>query len=235
MANDNNLYFIPILSRALESDDPALTMEDALRKICLLGEQPGYEEGFRQFMEFIKSALRPSGEGSEERIQRLRDAVYRLIYSLATNTFEGDEEQKVALIKALNSTPGWNAEFERIKKEAQVFLAPKTPLEIEVLRESHVIGSVSISSDPASISPVPPGSYTIRFSNGRVLWEGDITKEDLIWAFAYPEKELPMAAETEAIQREPTRSISLLDGELIIHIFASLETGELRIEHGKTI
>lgn len=230
MADDNNLYFIPLLSRALESDDHPRAMEDAFRKIRLLGEQPDYEEGFRQFQEFIKTALKPSGEDSEEKIQRVRDAVYRLIYSLATDTFEGDEEQKDALIKALSSTPGWNAEFERIKEEAQVFLAPKTPIEIEVLRGDRFIGSVPVSPEPASISPVPPGSYTFRFSNGRILWEGDIRKEDLMWAFAYPEKDLPMAAETVSIQREPTRSILLLNGELIVHIFAGLETGELRIE-----
>jgi len=235
MADDNNLYFIPLLSHALESDDPARAMEDAFRKIRLLGEQPDYEEGFRQFVAFIKAALKPSGEDSEERIQRVRDAVYRLIYSLATNTFKGDKEQKDALIKALISTPGWNSEYERIKEEAQDFLAPEIPIRFEVLRGDRFIGSAPVSPVPASISPVPPGSYTIRFSNGRVLWEGDFTKEDVIWAFAYPGKELPMAAETEAIQREPTRSISLLKGELIIHIFAGLETGELRIVHGKTL
>jgi len=235
MTDNNNLYFIPIIAQALESDDPARAMDQAFRKIRELGEQPDYKEGFWQFEEFIKATLKSSCEDSEEKIQWLRDAVYRLIYSLATDTFEGDEKQKGAIIRAFRNLPEWNSEHERIKEEAEDFVAPEIPIELEVLRKVKIMGSVSISSVPASISHIPPGSYTIRFSNGRVLWEGDFTKEDVIWAFAYPGKELPMAAETEAIQREPTRSISLLKGELIIHIFAGLETGELRIVHGKTL
>ena len=235
MTDNNNLYFVPIIAQALESDDPTRAMDEAFREIRLLGEQPDYEVGFRQFQEFIKSALKPSGKNSEEKIHWLRDAVYRLIYSLATNTFAGDEKQRDAIIRALSNIPQWNTEYKRIKEEAQVFLAPEIPIEIEVLRKDKILGSVPMSSVPGSISPVPPGSYTFRFSNGRVLWEGDITKEDLMWAFAYPEKDLPMAAETRPIQRKPTRSFSLLNGELIVHIFAGLETGKLRFEHGKTI
>ena len=235
MIDNNRLYFIPILSSALESDVPARAMEDAFRRIRLLGEQPDYEEGFHQFQEFIKSALRPSGKDSEEKIQSLRDTVYRLIYSLATDTFEGSKDQKDTIIRAFSNIPEWNSEYERIKEETEDFVATEIPIELEVLRKEKIMGSVPISSVPGSISHIPPGSYTIRFSNGRVLWEGNIRREDLIWAFAYPEKDLPMAAETEAIQKKPTRSISLLDGEVMVQIFAGLETGVLRFEHGKTI
>ena len=75
----------------------------------------------------------------------------------------------------------------------------------------------------------------VRFSNGRVLWEGDLTKEDLIWAFAYPAMDLPMAAETEAGQQDPTRAISLLEGEFILYVFAGLEAGEIKIDAGERI
>jgi len=42
-----------------------------------------------------------------------------------------------------------------------------------------------------------------------------------------------MAAKTETLQQEPTRKISLLDGELVIHVFAGLESGRLLIKSGK--
>jgi hypothetical protein len=68
-----------------------------------------------------------------------------------------------------------------------------------------------------------------------MLWEGDLSRQELLWAFAYPEKDLPMAAETELSQREPTKTLSLLNGELIIEVFAGLETGEIRLKSGQSI
>ena len=235
MTDSKRLYFNPIIARALSSDDPKRAMEDAFSEIRKLGNQPEYEEGFRQFLEFVKSAITPSAQDSEERFQLVKNAIYRLIYDLATDTFDGDEEQKDALIKAFRNIPEWKAEYERIKEEAQAFQVPETPMEIEVLKGDRIIGSSAISTEPTYISPISPGRYTVRFSNGRVLWEGDILREDVIWAFAYPDKDLPMAAETEPSQREPTRTLSLLNGELIMQVFAGLETGEIRLKSGQSI
>ena len=235
MTDSKRLYFIPIIARALSSDDPKRAMEEAFSEIRKLGNQPEYEEGLRQFLEFVKSAITPSAQDSEERIQQIKNAIHALIYDLATDTFDGDEKQKDALIKAFRSIPECNVEYERIKEEAQAFQAPETPMEVEVLKGDRIIGSSAISPESTSISSISPGSYKIRFSNGRVLWEGDILREDVIWAFAYPEKDLPMAAETEPSQRKPTRTLHLLNGELIMQVFAGLESGEIRLNSGQSI
>ena len=235
MTDSKRLYFIPIIARALSSDDPKRAMEEAFSEIRKLGNQPEYEEGLRQFLEFVKSAITPSAQDSEERIQQIKNAIHALIYDLATDTFDGDEERKDDLIKAFRNIPEWKAEYERIKEEAQAFQAPETPMEVEVLKGDRIIGSSAISTEPTYISPISPGRYTVRFSNGRVLWEGDILREDVIWAFAYPDKDLPMAAETEPSQREPTRTLSLLNGELIIQVFAGLESGGIRLNSGQSI
>ena len=235
MTDSKRLYFIPIIARALSSDDPKRAMEEAFSEIRKLGNQPEYEEGLRQFLEFVKSAITPSAQDSEERIQQIKNAIHALIYDLATDTFDGDEERKDDLIKAFRNIPEWKAEYERIKEEAQAFQAPETPMEVEVLKGDRIIGSSAISTEPTYISPISPGRYTVRFSNGRVLWEGDILGKDVIWAFAYPEKDLPMAAETEPLQREPMRTLYLLNGELIIQIFAGLESGEIRLNSGQSI
>ena len=235
MIDSKRLYFIAIIARALSSVDPKRAMEEAFSEIRELGNQPEYEEGLRQFLEFVEVAVKPSGQDSEERIQLVKNAIYRLIYDLATDTFDGDEEQKDAFVKAFRSIPELKAEYERIKEDAQVFQAPETPMEVEVLKGDRIIGSSAISPGPTSISSISPGSYKIQFSNGRVLWEGDILREDVIWAFAYPDKDLPMAAKTEPSQREPTRTLSLLNGELIIQVFAGLESGEIRLKSGQSI
>jgi hypothetical protein len=235
MTDSKRLYFIPIIARALRSDDPKRAMEEAFSEIRKLSNQAEYKEGFRQFLEFVEVAVKPSAQDSEERIQIVKNAIYRLIYDLATDTFDGDEERKDDLIKAFRNIPEWKAEYERIKEDAQAFQAPETPMEVEVLKGDRIIGSSAISPEPTSISSISPGSYKIRFSNGRVLWEGDILRKDVIWAFAYPDKDLPMAAETEPSQREPTRTLHLLNGELIIQVFAGLETGEIRLNSGQSI
>jgi hypothetical protein len=232
MKANKRLYFIPIIAQALNSDDPKRAMEEAFSEIRELGNQSEYAEGFRQFLEFVEVAVKPSAKDSKERVQIVKNAIYRLIYDLATDTFDGDEEQKNALLNAFRSIPEWKAEYERIKEEAQAFQAPETPMEVEVLKDDRIIGSSVLSAKATFISSIRPGSYTIRFSNGRVLWEGVISPKDVIWAFAYPDKDLPMAAETEPPQREPTRTLNLLNGELIIQVFAGLESGEIRLKSG---
>ena len=233
MRDSKRLYFIPIIARALRNDDPNRAMDEAFNKIRDLGNRPEYKEGFRQFEEFVKAAIKPFGEGDKERIQQVRNAIYGLLYDLATDSFEGNEEKKKALISALGNIPEWNAEYERIKTEELAFLAPETPIEVEVFRGDQIIGSSHILTEPSSISPIIPGRYMVQLSNGRILWEGDLTKEDVIWAYAFPDKDLPMAAETGPSIRKPTRTISLLDGELMVHVFAGLESGQIRLESGK--
>lgn len=232
MNDSKRLYFISIIARAISSENPKQAMDEAFNEIRELGNQPEYQEGYRQFLEFVKIAVEPSGEEIDRKKQMIRNAIHRLIYDLVTDTFDGGEDQKNALINAIKSNPEWGAEYERIKDEAQDFLASEAALEIEVLKGDHLIGSISTIKESDLVSPIFPGKYTIRFSNGRVLWEGDITREDVIWTHAFPGRDLPMAAETETLQQEPTRILTLLDGELIIYVFAGLENGRFRIKSG---
>ena len=235
MTNNKDLYFIPIIARALNNVNTRDAMDDAFQKIRKLGRQPEYFEGFRQFTEFVRAALKPSGVKGDQGIQLIRDVIYRLLYDLATDTFMGTEEQGQTLISTFRSIPHWNAEYERIKKEAEAFPAHEMPLGIEILKADHTLGSFPVSGLPDSVFSVSPGRYVSRFSNGRVLWEGVLTKEELIWAFAYPAMDLPMAAKTEAGQQAPTRAITLLEGEFIMYVFAGLEAGEIKIDAAKRI
>ena len=233
MIPDKKLFFVPIIARALQSNDPRRALEAAFEEIRELGKEAEYQEGYQQFREFIKTALTPSGETSDQRVRLLKDAIYRLLHDLATDTFEGDEEQKEALLKILRSYPEWAAEYVRIVGKLQVLLPPNIRIKVEVLRENRIMGSFPVSPDPAIIGAVTPGNYTVQFSNGRILWEGELAKEDLIWAYAFPGKDLAMAAETEVPRGKPTRTISLLGGEIMFSVFAGLETGQIRIESAK--
>jgi len=232
MSDSNRLYFIPIIARAISSENPKLAMNEAFDEIQELGKQPEYQEGYRQFLEFVKAAVKPSGGETERKKQMIKNAIHCLIYNLVTDTFDGDEVQKNDLINSIKSNPEWGVEYKRIKDEAQDFLTSEATLKIEVLKDGHLIGSILTIKESDLLSPIFPGKYTIRFSNGRVIWEGDITREDVIWTYAFPGRDLLMAAETELLQREPTRILTLLDGELMIYVFSGLESGSFRIKSG---
>jgi hypothetical protein len=233
MSDNHKLYFIPIIARAIESTNQKRAMIEAFDKIVEFGEKREYKEGYRQFSEFIKATFMVTDEEDDQKIELIKIAIRRLIYDLVTDTFEGDEKQKEALVAAFKNNPQWNNEFNRIENEAQPFLAPEMPIEIELLIGENLVESFLISNIPTTISSIFPGNYVIRFSNGRFIWEGEISREDVIWTYAFPQKDFPMAAKTETLQQEPTRKISLLDGELVIHVFAGLESGRLLIKSGK--
>ena len=230
MNDSKRLYFIPIIARAMNSDNTRNAMVEAFDEIQKLGNQPEYQEGYRQFLEFVKTTVRPSDEKTDRKTQIIRNAIHCLICDLVSDTFDGDEDQKNTLIKAIKSDPEWRTEYERIKDETQEFLAPEVALEIEVLKDNQIIGYFSTSKETDQVSPIFPGKYMIRFSNGRILWEGDIAREEIIWTYAFPGRDLPMAAETEPLQQEPTKILTLLDGELTIYVFAGLESGRFKIE-----
>jgi len=234
MADNKRLYFIPIIARALDNESPKRAMVEAFDDITKLGNLSEYKEGFRQFLEFVKAVFKPTDKRAEKTIQMVKNAIHQLTYDLATDTFEGFEQHKEALLTALKSNPVWNAEYERIKEEAQAFRAPETPIEVEILIGEQLLGSYSMSHDEISSSSIVPGWYVIRFSNGRVLWEGELTREDVIWTYAFPGKDMPMAAETDPHIQRPTKTVSLLNGEVIIHVFAGLETGRIILKSGQS-
>lgn len=230
MSDSKELYFIPIIANALGRDDPKQTLEEAFDEIWELGRKPEYAEGYRQFLAFINETLAPHILKNGRKTRLISDAFQHSIYDLVTDTFNGGHEQKNALINTIEANPEWNAEYERIKEEALEFIAPEAPVEIEVFQDTNKIGILSISDKPGSISMVFPDRYSIRLSNGRVLWEGDLTPNDLIWTYAFPEKDIAMAADTEALEPEPTKTISLLGGEIVLFVIAGLESGKLTIK-----
>ncbi|MFC1895239.1 hypothetical protein ACFL0Q_01045 [Thermodesulfobacteriota bacterium] len=224
MPPNKRLFFIPIIANALKADDPERAMKEAFDKIKDLGRQAEYREGFDQFLKFIDFTTLSSQEGFND-----NTTIYGLIYDLASGEFEGNDKLKEELISAIKNHPTWKAEFERIGNLIQDFMVPNHEIEVEVLTNDEIIGSLPVSRMTATFSHITPGTYTIRLTTGRIVWEEELTREDLIWTYAFPEEDLAVAAETEPIEQAPTRMESILDGELEISVFAGLESGEIRI------
>ena len=99
-------------------------------------------------------------------------------------------------------------------------------------RNSEHFGEIAISPASASntIGGITPGRYAIKMSTGRMIWDGLITENDVIWATAFKGEPLPLAAATGEARRSFSRREVLLDGEVLMSIFPGVESGELGIE-----
>ena len=229
MKADNNLYFIPILAKAFEGPDRATAFKNALSEIVRLGESVEYKKGFEQFEQFIASGLQSLSEDLDDNT-RLRDmALQSLLTLLATDTFDGPEEVRKSLIKRIQATPELASRYQELLEELSPENEPS--LEVELYKNDELLGAQPLPSEQQGVyfDQIEPGNYSIRLSNGRVLWEGKIEAKDIIWALAYPEKEYPMAAATEKDESNQTKSIKLLKREMRLNFYAGMESGRIAL------
>jgi hypothetical protein len=235
MSKSKRLYFIPIIDNALGSDSPELALRAAFKKIHELGMTKEYKEGFVQFRLFMGKIVEAYVENSPDREQLIRENINSLISDLVTDSFEGSEDEKKALIESIARNDRWQTEYERMKSELADFMETHPPMGIEVLKDREPIASFAITEVPITLMNIDPGKYTIRLSTGRVLWEDQLQKKHLIWLDAYGDEDLRMAAKTEEDDAagRPTVSDPLMGGELIMKVIPSLKSGEIHFDHGK--
>jgi len=91
----------------------------------------------------------------------------------------------------------------------------------------HPLG---LARRPLIVGPLLPGHYRVSLDTGRVLWEGRLSEEDLVWSEACPGQPIPVAADTGEPAGHPTRVIPLLDGSMVLRVHAGLEAGTLTVE-----
>ena len=96
--------------------------------------------------------------------------------------------------------------------------------------EGRIIHELDLSVAKASIGNITPGEYRLKLSTGWVIWHGEIKAEDVLYAKAYPDRPLELAADTGDKQLEPSREIRLLDDELILRMYPGPESGHIEIE-----
>ena len=169
---NNDLYFIPILSRAAEQPEPEKAFREALSEIERLGLEDEYRNGYAQFLAWMGEASRHS-----DRTHPLRVGI-------------------------------------RIEPEGE-------PARFLKLRE--IPGALSLPN-------VRPGKHRILLPGGLLLWEGEFTPEQLLWAYAFEDQDLPAAAATPDAAPRPTSETVVLDGELILRTYPGPKAGRIEIE-----
>ena len=226
----NELYFIQIIAKALKQKDTEQSLKQAFEEIKSLGTKPGYEQGFEQFQQFMNTVneqTKKKGTGDQLRTEIAK----QLIVELATDTFEGTDEDKRKVLSIIKSNPQWRKEYDQLVAEIEELSQVPESIEILISRDNKPFESITFTKvpDTKGIDRITAGVYKIAFATGRAIWEGQLTEQYLLWARAYPGKPVKLAADTTGQKSEPTKEISVLDGEIIIRVFPSIESGRVEI------
>ena len=221
--NDNLLYFISIIARALQSPDVDKALRDAFCQIKDKGIQDRYVEGYRNFELFMQEVY------NRYQVTATND-VRKLIALLGTGMFEGTLQEKESLLNIINSNPDWKAEYEAFRHtETHEDLTQDFPV-IAVLSEEGLVREITFTkvSGCESIDNIVPGNYKLEFVNtGWIIWAGHLAAEKLIWSEVPKSENLSLAAGAPI----PTGEIKLLgNGELMLYTYAGTESGRIEIE-----
>ncbi len=182
----NDLFFVPMITHALQQPDPKAAMLEVFEEIRRMGRESRHARGYEQFLQFMESV-------DKARLQ------------------ETPEELGAEILAAMERPSG---------------------IEIIIERNDEVTATCSFEqpSGTRSVDGIAPGDYRVKLDTGRVLWEGCLAERDLLWSKAFPGEPLKMAADSGQPIGNPTREISLLEGTVILRVFAGVESGFMEIE-----
>lgn len=225
MNPDKKLYFIPIIAKAFDSPNPVDALHDAINEIITLGKLDEYNEGYKLFGKFMEEGIQTRiSEHAKDNVEKniLLDKIIVMILSDDINI---SIEDKSEILYKIKNNPMLNKRYEKIYEE----YFKQIPMEIEIYKEGNKVSSQSFEGGIKEITfrDIDPGDYIISLSNGRLLWEGEITKEDVIWEAAFPEEQYPMAADTGDMKIQSTRTEEIISGEITLSIYPGLESGRI--------
>ena len=220
---NNDMYFIPLIAEALEQPNRKAALQAAFEKIEALGRLPQYQNGYRQFRIFISEA--------RDHFESMNDMAGNAAYRLAADVDELSEKEKRILVEFVNLQPEWRERYEIIRNTLDGLKPQEVGLKMVLFGEGRTIESFRppARSSPKTIRQVNPGRYSIRLDTGRVIWEGVLGEADLIWAKAFPDQPLELAADTGGAEVTATRKIELMDGLMVLRVIPGIESGRLQI------
>jgi hypothetical protein len=224
MSMSDSLFFIPILGSALQQPEPVPALKRAFAEIERMGREPAYRTGWDQFRQFMDAAVH-----AQLRRASLEQELRFLMVTLAAGCFEGDANAHRAALKLIRSRPEWAAEYDQLRTELEP-TEHRPAVELQLMRDSQPVGSLTIERLPGSaiVGNLRPGAYSLALATGRVIWEGQLGEEDLIWRGVFGDRPIPFAADT-GDDAAATRVVQLLDGALTLRVFPGPEEGVLEI------
>jgi len=86
------------------------------------------------------------------------------------------------------------------------------------------------TGDSRTATNIVPGSYKLVFESGLCLWQGTVSSSDVLIPEAYPEANLPMAADDKGEEnRKLTKTVTLLGQAGKIKFYAGIGSGSMEI------
>jgi len=221
----HNLYFIPILAKALTQADVRKSLDNAFALIERLGHQELYAEGYRNFHQFMSESFKYRQLLDE---QAVRAALLSHIESTAAETKVRDFLDQIQKDKSLR----FKEEHEALCRELELCTERTWIPTFHVICNGRELDQVSFPTQPGrrTVDGISPGHYVLKLDSGLVIWDGRLNARDLIWTQAFGERNLELAAETIEIRRRPVRVIQVPEAAMILRTFAALEVGSLEIE-----
>ena len=169
----------------------------------------------------------------EERDPRraLRDVLARIQAMGREARYRRGHEQFLRFMDAARATPGGELSAEAW---ARVLEETDRPLSCGIELETDGVPVAGYVLKPGgetwSVAGIRPGRYRLKLETGLVLWEGRLAERDLVWSQAFPGQALRLAADTEESAQRPTREVGLLEGAVVLRVFAGVEAGTMEIE-----
>lgn len=216
---NKDLFFVPIIAKAVSQADRKASLRQAFNEIAELGQKPEYAQGLKQFRQFMEAAAAHAQEWATT-------CVRGEIADFVTRTADA-EQARWDRAGPLDEDDEWRREREVTSGEVELVVRGAGIALALVNNDGATVGTVSLMENltSGSIVNVLPGSYVLVLDTGWILWEGTLTGRDLLWVEAFPHQPLKLAADTCEAASECTKQIDLLDGELRLSVYPGIESG----------
>jgi hypothetical protein len=224
-----DITFIALINEAFKHDEPEKAFVDTLNRIKEMALNPEYRVMYIQFQKFLDEIKRlqclKQNIGDTELSELFKD----LVYHFFSESEDQDPNATEMLTYLRKSNKNLSGIFSKIQE--MVLAEDEITNPLTIMLKENGISICEILYDDTNINRrvkfVKPGFYTLQLDNGRVLWEDELSDNDLIWHKAFPEQDLKLAADTGINQQYPSKSINLFDGEIIIKIYPGIENGSI--------
>jgi len=225
---NDGLSFISMIVGALEQPDSKFALRESLDRIKELGQLPGRTTAFRQFLRFMDGvAQEHSRIGFTEEPSVLHDVAASCVRRLTGR--ESDPEATETL--GLSNPLAGQEIYERFCSGVRGATDRPSIRDIIVERNGVMIAGFSLgqTADTHTIHDVTLGQYRLCLESGRILWERELTDQDLVWSAAFPDRSLPAAADSGHSFAEPSHEASLIGDRFVLCVRPDVESGSIAI------
>ena len=229
----NNLFFIPLIEKALQAVNTKAALRVALNRIVEWGRKPEYQRGFLQFERLMKEVNRRIEERAI--LSNMCEIVAEdFMLQAVTGLMADDQEEMQAILDLIHSNPRWEGCYRKLQTEGSKseWSSKHRPTVILIEKNGEMISSIPIGDVPITrtIRPLTPGFFTARLSTGRMLWENESKQKDLVWSKALLRKDLDLATGTDARINRMTKEICLFENKLVLQIHPEVECGQMVVQ-----